>query len=87
MWNLVLIYFEIMLASVQDRCTVCIERTIGHKQFWSHPMELVSDVGRVELVLVHLEIELVSVQGWSTVCTEHTIGIEIILDDLDQTPM
>jgi hypothetical protein len=50
-------------------------------------MELVSDVGRVELVLVHLEIELVSVQGWSTVCTEHTIGIEIILDDLDQTPM
>jgi hypothetical protein len=30
---------------------------------------------------------LVSVQGWSTVCTEHTIGIEIILDDLDQTPM
>jgi hypothetical protein len=27
---------------------VCIERTIGHKQFWMHPMELVSDVGRVE---------------------------------------
>jgi hypothetical protein len=27
---------------------VCIERTIGHKQFWTHPMELVSDVGRVE---------------------------------------
>jgi hypothetical protein len=33
---------------VQDRCTICIERTIGHKQFWTHPMELVSDVGRVE---------------------------------------
>jgi hypothetical protein len=30
---------------------------------------------------------LVSVQGWSTICTEHTIGIEIVLDDLDQTPM
>jgi hypothetical protein len=27
---------------------VCIERTIGHKQFWTHPMELVSDVGHVE---------------------------------------
>jgi hypothetical protein len=39
------------------------------------------------LVLVHLEIVLVSVQGWSTVCTENTIGIEIVLDDLDQTPM
>jgi hypothetical protein len=29
---------------------------------------------------------LVSVHGWSTVCTEHTIGIEIVLDELDQTP-
>jgi hypothetical protein len=29
-------------------CMVCIERTIGHNQFWTHPMELVSDVGRVE---------------------------------------
>jgi hypothetical protein len=27
---------------------VCVERTIGHKQFWMHPMELVSDVGHVE---------------------------------------
>jgi hypothetical protein len=33
-----------------------------------------------------LEIVLVSVQVWSTVCTEHTIGIEIVLDELDQTP-
>jgi hypothetical protein len=29
MWNLVLIYFETVLASVQDRCTICTERTIG----------------------------------------------------------
>jgi hypothetical protein len=29
MWNLVLIYFETVLVSVQDRCTVCTERTIG----------------------------------------------------------
>jgi hypothetical protein len=28
-WNLVLINFEIVLASVQDRCTVCTERIIG----------------------------------------------------------
>jgi hypothetical protein len=34
-----------------------------------------------------LKIVLVLVQGWGTVCTEHTIGIEIVLDDLDQTPM
>jgi hypothetical protein len=50
-------------------------------------MELISDVGRVNLVLVLLEIVLVLVQGWSTVCTQHTIGIEIVLDNLDQTPM
>jgi hypothetical protein len=29
MWNLVLIYFETVLASVQDRYTVCTERTVG----------------------------------------------------------
>jgi hypothetical protein len=29
MWNLVSICFGIVLASVQDRCTVCTERTIG----------------------------------------------------------
>jgi hypothetical protein len=29
MWNLVLIYFETVLVSVQDRCMVCPERTIG----------------------------------------------------------
>jgi hypothetical protein len=29
MWNLVLICFEIVLASLQDRCTVCTGRTIG----------------------------------------------------------
>jgi hypothetical protein len=28
-WNLVLTYFEIVLASVQDRGKVCTERTIG----------------------------------------------------------
>jgi hypothetical protein len=29
MWNLVLIYFETVLASVKDRCSVCVKRTIG----------------------------------------------------------
>jgi hypothetical protein len=38
------------------------------------------------LILVHLERVLVSVQGWSMVCTKHAIGIEIVLDELDQTP-
>jgi hypothetical protein len=29
MWNLVLICFQYVLVSVQDRCTVCTKRTIG----------------------------------------------------------
>ena len=29
MWNLVLIYLEIVLVSVQDRCTVCAKCNIG----------------------------------------------------------
>jgi hypothetical protein len=36
------------VVSVQDRCTVCIERTIGGKSFWTHTMELLGDVGHVE---------------------------------------
>jgi hypothetical protein len=29
MWNLISIRLEIVLISVQDRCTVCAKRTIG----------------------------------------------------------
>jgi hypothetical protein len=29
MWNLVSICFETVLASVQDRCSVCVKHTIG----------------------------------------------------------
>ena len=29
MWNLVLVGLEMVLVSVQDRCMVCAERTIG----------------------------------------------------------
>jgi hypothetical protein len=58
MWNLVLIYFDTVLASVQDRCTVCTERTIG--------IEIILDTldgtprceGLAEICLVRLEIVL-----------------------------
>jgi hypothetical protein len=29
MWNLVLVYLEIVLVSVQDRCMVCAKHTVG----------------------------------------------------------
>ena len=48
MWNLVLVRLEMVLVSVQDRCTVCTEHTIGSENIWTHPMELLGDVGHVE---------------------------------------
>ena len=48
MWNLVSIYLEIVLVLVQDRCTVCAERTIGSEIVLDDPMELLTDVGHVE---------------------------------------
>ena len=39
---------DILLILTQDRSTVCVERTIVRKSFWTHPMELVGDLGHVE---------------------------------------
>ena len=47
-WKLVSVRFEIVLILTQDRWTVCVERTIGSKSFWTHLMELLGDVGHVE---------------------------------------
>ena len=48
MSNLVSVRLETVLLSVQDRCMVCAERTIGSKTFLTHPMELLGDMGHVE---------------------------------------
>ena len=42
------VHLEIVPILTQDRCKVCAERTIGSKIIWTHPMELLSDVGQVE---------------------------------------
>jgi hypothetical protein len=47
-WKLDYVHLEIVLILTQDRCTVCVERTIGSKLFWTHLMELQGDVGHVE---------------------------------------
>jgi hypothetical protein len=47
-WKLVLVHLEIVLVSVQDTCTVCIERTIGTEIILMHPMVLLCDVGQAE---------------------------------------
>jgi hypothetical protein len=49
MWNLILVRLETVLVSVQDRCIICAECTIGsEKSSWTHTIELVGDMGHVE---------------------------------------
>ena len=48
MWNLVSVRLETVLVSVQDRCMVCANNTIGSKIILEEPVELLGDVGPVE---------------------------------------
>ena len=48
MWNLVLVHLEIVLVSVQDRCTLCAKRTIGSETILDAPMVLLGDEAQVE---------------------------------------
>ena len=54
--------------------------------FWTHPMELLGDVGHLESRSVRLEMVLVLVKDRCTVCVKRTIGSEIILDAPDGSP-
>jgi hypothetical protein len=52
---------------------------LAQKLFWTHPMELLGDVGHVESHFGPLEIVLVSVQDRSIICAKRTTASEIIL--------
>ena len=84
-WKLVLVRLEILLILTQDRCTVCVERTIGWKLFLIHPRNSYVTWVMWNLTSFHLETMLVSVQDRCIVCARRTIGSEIILDALDGT--
>jgi hypothetical protein len=47
-WKLVSVCLEIVLILTQDRCTVCGKSTKARKSFWTHPLELLGDVGPIE---------------------------------------
>ena len=53
MWNLA--PFRDSANLTQDSCTVCLERTIGSDIVWTHPMELLGDMGHVESHFFRLE--------------------------------
>ena len=48
MWNLTSFSLEIVLVSVQDRCTVGAKRTIGSEIILTHPLVLLGDEAQVE---------------------------------------
>ena len=48
LWKLVSVHMEIVLVSVQDRCTVCAKRTIGLDSIINAPMLLLGDEAQVE---------------------------------------
>ena len=48
MWNLVLVWLEVVIVSVQDSCTVCAKCTIGSETFWTHLMVLLGDEAQVQ---------------------------------------
>jgi hypothetical protein len=75
------VHLEIVLILMQERCTVCVERTILCTG-WNYKVTWVL----WNLTSVNLEIVQVSVQDGSIVCTKHTIGSEVILDEPGGTP-
>ena len=48
-WMLVSVHLEIVVVSMQDRSTICAERTIGSEISLVHLMVLLGDVGEVEV--------------------------------------
>jgi hypothetical protein len=45
---LVLVCLEIVVTFMRDWCTVCVERTIGSKSFWTRSMVLLGDDAQVD---------------------------------------
>jgi hypothetical protein len=84
--NLVLVHLEMVLVSVQDRCTDCAKRTIGSGIILDEMMELLGDEAMWMLVSVRLEIVLMLTQHRCTVCAECTICSKIFLHASDGTP-
>ena len=48
LWNLVSDRLEIVLVSVEDRCTVCAKRTIGSDIIFNAPMVLQGEEAQLE---------------------------------------
>ena len=47
-WKLILVHLEVVRILTQDGCVVCAEHTIGSKNVFKHPTELLGDMGHAE---------------------------------------
>jgi hypothetical protein len=89
MWNLVSVYLETVLVSVQDRCTVHGLRRTYHRlgnHFGRTRWNCLGTWALWKLISVHLEIVLILTQDWSMVCAERIVGPKINSDVPDGTP-
>jgi hypothetical protein len=86
MWNLISVSSEIVLASAQDRSTVCAKCTIGSEIVFNRPMVFLGDKAQVEGGFGPFgdsaKLDARYVHG---LCQD-TTGSETILDTLDRTP-
>ena len=85
-WNLVLVCLAMVLASVQDRCTVSTKCTIGSEIILDATEVLLGEEAQVKAHFWRVEIVLILTRDGCTVGAKRTIGSEIILDTLDGTP-
>jgi hypothetical protein len=80
--NLVRLVRVVVLTKIGARFAPNVPQ--AQKSLWTHPTELLGDVGLVEFqISVHLETVLVSVQDRCRVCAKHTTGSKIVLDAPD----
>ena len=77
---------DIVLILMQDRCTVCVEHTIGSDIILDAPDGILGDMGHVESHFIPFGDSFVSVQDRCMVCARCIIGLQIILDAPDGTP-
>ena len=82
-WKLISVHLEIVLTLIQDRCTVCGERTIGSGIILDTPDGTPGDTGHVASRYGPFGD---GVQDSCTVCAKLTLGSEIVLDAPDATP-
>jgi hypothetical protein len=47
-WKFVRVYLEIVLILTQQRYTICAKHTIDLEIIWTHPIEVLGDVGHME---------------------------------------